>query len=177
MLETVRRRLRDLIKLIDKKKRKPIYTDFEDEMGGESTMVLPGFVGDGLAKFRDKAQAFLRAHQDHITIRKLRMNKALNAYRPGASLSDAGRKRHRRPETSTARRASAGTRVCSFRYLIGMDRGAAKEALDGFLQGKSLNASQIEFANLIVNHLTEHGAMKAALLYESPFTDLTPRGP
>ena len=31
--------------------------------------------------------------------------------------------------------------------------------------------------NLIVDHLTEHGVMDAALLYESPFTDLTPHGP
>ena len=38
-------------------------------------------------------------------------------------------------------------------------------------------ANQIEFVNLIVNHLTEHGVMEAAMLYESPFTDLTPRGP
>jgi len=28
-----------------------------------------------------------------------------------------------------------------------------------------------------VNHLTEHGVMGASLLYESPFTDITPRGP
>jgi type I restriction enzyme R subunit len=34
-----------------------------------------------------------------------------------------------------------------------------------------------EFVNLIVEHLTEHGVMGASLLYESPFTDLTPRGP
>ena len=33
MLEIVRKRLRALVKLIDKQKRKPIYTDFEDEMG------------------------------------------------------------------------------------------------------------------------------------------------
>ena len=31
--------------------------------------------------------------------------------------------------------------------------------------------------NLIVDHLTEHGVMEARRLYESPFTDLTPRGP
>ncbi|MDQ3519519.1 MAG: hypothetical protein M3466_14115 [Gemmatimonadota bacterium] len=28
-----------------------------------------------------------------------------------------------------------------------------------------------------MDHLTEHGVMGAALLYESPFTDVTPRGP
>ena len=38
-------------------------------------------------------------------------------------------------------------------------------------------SNQIEFVNMIVNHLTEHGVMDAALLYESPFTDLSPRGP
>jgi type I restriction enzyme R subunit len=43
MLEEMRRRLRDLIKLIQKRKRKPIYTDFEDEMGGETAVELPGF--------------------------------------------------------------------------------------------------------------------------------------
>jgi type I restriction enzyme R subunit len=57
-----------------------------------------------------------------------------------------------------------------------MDRGAAKEALAGFLAGKTLGANQIEFVNLIVDHLTEKGVMDAALLYESPFADLTPRG-
>jgi type I restriction enzyme R subunit len=63
------------------------------------------------------------------------------------------------------------------RSLAGLDREAAKEALASFLSGKTLSANQIEFVNLIVDHLTEHGVMDAALLYESPFTDLTPRGP
>ncbi|NGZ09673.1 MAG: hypothetical protein CV088_09840 [Nitrospira sp. LK70] len=36
---------------------------------------------------------------------------------------------------------------------------------------------QLEFVNLIVDHLTEHGVMEPARLYKSPFTDLTPRGP
>jgi type I restriction enzyme R subunit len=58
-----------------------------------------------------------------------------------------------------------------------MDRGAAKEAMAGFMAGKSLAANQIEFLNLIVDHLTQHGAMEPGRLYESPFTDLTPRGP
>jgi type I restriction enzyme R subunit len=40
-----------------------------------------------------------------------------------------------------------------------------------------LSANQIEFMNLIINHLTEHGVIDAALLYESPFTDITPLGP
>jgi type I restriction enzyme R subunit len=63
------------------------------------------------------------------------------------------------------------------RSLVGLDRGAAKDAMAGFIAGKSLSANQIEFINLIVDHLTEHGVMSAEALYESPFTDLTSRGP
>ena len=39
MLESVRRRLRDLVKLIEKQQRKPVYTDFEDEMGARRRRV------------------------------------------------------------------------------------------------------------------------------------------
>jgi len=63
------------------------------------------------------------------------------------------------------------------RSLVGLDREAAKRALGGFISGKTLSANQIEFVNMIVDHLTEHGVMDADLLYESPFTDLNPQGP
>src|SRR6185436_15594190 len=62
------------------------------------------------------------------------------------------------------------------RSLVGLDRGAAKEAFAAFLSGKSLAANQIEFVNMIVDHLTENGAMDPALLYSSPYTDFSPRG-
>src|SRR5207247_3051946 len=41
MLERVRMRLRGLVKLIDKQKRKPIYTDFEDQIVDEAVVDLP----------------------------------------------------------------------------------------------------------------------------------------
>ncbi|MFO1210344.1 MAG: type I restriction-modification enzyme R subunit C-terminal domain-containing protein [Amaricoccus sp.] len=36
--------------------------------------------------------------------------------------------------------------------------------------------SQIQFIDMIVNHLTERGVIEPALLYESPFTDVSDQG-
>ena len=178
MLEGVRRKLRDLVKLIDKQQRKPVYTDFEDVMGGETHVALPGFAeGTSYEKFRAKARAFLRAHQDHVVIHKLRMNKPLTETDLGELdriLIDSGV-----GEVQDIKRAAEESHGLGLfvRSLVGMDRSAAKEALGIFLAGKSLSANQIEFVNLIIDHLTEHGTFETRLLYESPFTDLTPQGP
>jgi type I restriction enzyme R subunit len=178
MLETVRRRLRDLVKLIEKQKRKAIYTDFEDEIGIESRVDLPEFAAErDFERFRAKAQAFLRAHLDHSAVHKLRMNQPLTT----ADLEELERLLAESgaggaAEISRAKTASKGLGLF-VRSLVGLDREAAKEALAGFLAGRLATANQIEFLNLIVNHLTEHGVMDPGLLYESPFTDLTPQGP
>jgi len=62
------------------------------------------------------------------------------------------------------------------RSLVGLDREAAKDSLQGFLDGKTLSANQIEFVNLIVDYLAQRGWIEASSLYDSPFTDLSSRG-
>jgi len=178
MLEVMRRRLRALVQLIDKRQRKAVYTDFEDLMGGETDVALPGFaVGTDHSKFLVKARAFLRQHLNHVAIAKLRMNKPLTA-------SDLAELERILTESGIAgpediRRAAEESQGLGLfvRSLVGLDRGAAKEAMSSFIDGRTLSANQLEFVNLIVDHLTEHGVMTPDRLYESPFTDLTSRGP
>lgn len=178
MLEAMRRRLRSLVQFIEKRQRKPVYTDFEDLIGGESGVFLPGFsAGTDQSKFIAKARAFLRQHLDHVAIVKLRMNKPLTQsdvtelerIMAESGIGDAG-------DIRRAADASEGMGLF-VRSLVGMDRSAAKDALATFINGRSLSANQIEFVNLVVDHLTEHGSIQPARLYESPFTDLTPHGP
>jgi type I restriction enzyme R subunit len=178
MLEVMRRRLRGLVQLIDKRQRKPVYTDFEDSMGGEAAFTLPGFaVGTDEAKFIAKARAFLRQHLDHVAVAKLRMNRPLTA----SDLSELerllGESGVGAPDDIRHAAEDAQGLGLLVRSLVGMDRAAAKEALARFTSGKTLTANQLEFINLVVDHLTEHGVMEPERLYESPFTDITPRGP
>ena len=63
------------------------------------------------------------------------------------------------------------------RPLVGLDRIAAKEAFAEFLDGTQFNSMQIEFINLVIDHLAVNGIVPAARFYESPFTDLSPTGP
>lgn len=178
MLEHARRHLRALAPLVEKRHRKVIYTDFEDQLGPETKVDLPLFaVAGDFEKFRAKARVFLRAHEDHVTIHKLRTNKALTASDLAELervLASAG---VGEPDDIEHAKQSAEGLGLFVRSLIGLDREAAKGALAGFLTGKSPTANQIEFVNLVVDHLTEHGVMPAAALYESPFTDVAPQGP
>ena len=41
---------------------------------------------------------------------------------------------------------------------------------------EELTANQIQFVNLVIDYLTQSGWMSAAQLYESPFTDFSPKG-
>ena len=176
MLEDVRKRLRTLVKFIEKTTRQNIYTDFSDLIGEERIIELPGF-GAGLDadKFRDKTQQFLKAHENDPVITKLRFNEPLGKtdldtleqmlIQEGAgTVDDLDRVR-----------ASSGLGLF-VRSMIGLDREAAKRAFEGFLAGKTLTANQIQFVNLMIDDLTQSGWMNAAQLYESPFTDFSSRG-
>lgn len=177
MLESMRKRLRDLVRLIEKGSRKVVYTDFEDSIGTGSEIDLPGFTIDGFEKFRAKARVFLRAHEDHVVIHKLRLNLPLTPTDLVELERILAESAGGPSEYLERAKAEAGSLPLFVRSLVGLDREAAKKALDVFLTGKTLSASQLHFLDLVVNHLTEHGVMAPARLYESPFTDLAPLGP
>lgn len=178
MLEVIRRRLRDLVQFIEKQKRKPVYTDFEDLLGDEVEIELETFfTTDTFERFRDKAQAFLREHLDLEAVRKLRTSEPLTS----GDLDDLERifndnKIGNEEFISQAKQECEGFGIF-VRSLVGLDREVAKKLFGEFLQGGDYNANQIEFINLIINQLVDHGIVDVSLLYESPFTDVSPQGP
>ena len=176
MLERARLRLRSLIRLVEKTQQQPIYTDFTDELGTETWFDLPGLDGGNeFERFRAKTRQFLLAHENHVTIHKLRFNQPLtptDLNELERMLVEAGIGEPQQIET--AKQAGLGLFI---RSLVGLDREAAKQAFSEFLSSFTASANQIEFINLIIDHLMHHGAMEPGLLYESPFTDINAQGP
>ena len=177
MLEQARRKLRSLIRLIEKTSRKVIYTDFEDALGEASEVRLP-LVGSAVdfERFRAKARTFLRAQENRLALHKLRRNQPLTEVDVAeleSMLHEAGG-----TDADVARARDLHISLHAFvRSLVGLDREAATQAFAHLVEGGTASASQLEFIGEIIQHLTEHGAMPAHRLYESPFTDIHTQGP
>ena len=76
-LEELRLRLRGLMPFLDKKARKIVYTEFQDEI-----MAVRKDIDDDLPKmtgvqYEKKVQEYLKNHLDHIVIHRLRTNQPL----------------------------------------------------------------------------------------------------
>ena len=178
MLELARRRIRALVRFMDKTKKAVVYSDFADELGEGSIVELPGVTpGTNWERFRAKARAYLRDHEDHLALQRLRRNHQLTpddltALEEMLIGSGAG------TEADIARAKEEAHGLGLFiRSLVGLDREAATAAFDRYLSESTYSANQIHFINLIVEHLTANGVMEVARLYESPFTDHAPHGP
>ena len=178
MLETARMRLRELVTSIEKRKRRVVYTDFEDEIGLGRTIDLGGFDGGpDYERFLRKVRVYVIERKDTLSLRKVYYNFPLTE----TDIDDLRRIIHEAAvgtfEDEQRAAQEAGGFGMFIRSLVGLDRNAAKEAFASFLNGKRFNATQIEFINLVIDHLAANGIVPAARFYESPFTDLSPTGP
>ncbi len=177
LLERVRLRLRDLVQHIEKGKKAVVYTNFNDEIGEGIEVDLPQVGEADFARFKQKARHFLKAHEDHIVLHKLRQGKpltptdlaGLERMLLDAGIGEAG-------DIERARETSQGFGRF-VRSLVGLDRAAVSAAFGDFLTGGTATAAQIEFITMIIEHLTDQGVLDPALLYEPPFTDIAPTGP
>lgn len=173
MLENVRRNLRDLIKFIDKEgPREKVYTDFTDELG-EGTEITGLIQSDpNLKNYRLKVEKFIREHEDHVTIRRLKNNEPISVNDliglEEILFSEDG------PGSKEDFEKTYGDQPLGelVRRIIGLDKQAAKKAFGDFIATGHLKADQIRFIDQIIEHLAQNGVMNLEALYEPPFTDM-----
>jgi len=177
IIESVRRRLRMLVSVIEKRDKRIVYADFQDQIGAGVEITLDGLNPEMFNQFRKKAHAFLNQHRGEWAIKKLYMNELvtdedLDELQQIVIANGIGT-----PEECERAANEAGGFGLFIRRLVGLDREAAKAAFNDFLDGRSYSANQIEFVNLVIDELTATGLIEPRRLFESPFTDIDAQGP
>ena len=166
--EHIRESLRDLIKYI------PVHkitydTNFTDELLSmewhESELE-----NDDLKNYKAKAEFYVRQHQDHLVIAKLKKNVPLTPLDVQTLekilWSEVGSRADYEAEYG---QKPLGVFV---REIVGLDMNAAKEAFSAYLNDARLDARQIYFVNQIVEYVVHNGLLKdMSVLQGSPFTD------
>ncbi|MCA1226705.1 DEAD/DEAH box helicase family protein [Saccharopolyspora sp. 6M] len=177
MLEQMRRKVRGLVRLIEKTKRNPVYTDFEDQLGKLTDASLSGIdLGRDFSRFEHKLRIYLNTHQDNMVVQKIRRNRQITT-------TDLNELQNVFIETGLATSADldlvddGGGLGLFVRSLTGLEREAAIRAFDRFQQGKTLTANQLHFVQDVIDHVCRNGIVEVEALYESPFTTRAPAGP
>ena len=179
-LEELRLRLRGLVPFLDKKTRKVVYTDFQDEITAvreDAAVYLPKMTG---IQYEKKVQEFLKNHLDHIVIHRLRTNQPLTATDLRGleqTLIEIGAEDGQTLLTGLLARHDAPSLTYFVRNMVGMDRAAAQAAFSDFLSNRSLTTPQIRFIEMVIDQLTARGVMEPAALYEAPFSSVHAGGP
>lgn len=164
--EIVRKALRDLIKLIDKKEQKIYYTNFKDEIT-EQGEYTGDFTVNDLGNYRKRVEHYLKQYQDDLTIHKLRHNKALTIedirYLEKVLWNDLGSK------DEYKRTYGEMPMLKLVASIIGMDRAAAEAEFSQFLTDESLNSDQINFVKNVVEYIIKNGSLEKTVLQDYPF--------
>ncbi|MFI3249834.1 MAG: DEAD/DEAH box helicase family protein [Eubacteriales bacterium] len=167
-LEQIRTSLRGLLKFV--KKTKLIYaTNFHDDIL-DTTWHQSELENDDLKNYKSKAEFYVREHQDHPTIAKLKHNIPLTE----ADMSALEEILWSEVGSSEEYKDTYGAKPLGefVRELVGLDMNAAKEAFSEFLGNTNFDSRQIYFINQIVEYIVHNGMMKdLSVLQESPFTD------
>jgi type I restriction enzyme R subunit len=172
-LENVRECLRTLINFIDKDDKKEVYTNFTDTVGSVRENETGQFREiSELKQYRLKVEQYIKQHQNHMTIHKLKKNKPITdkdieALEEMLFNSDVAESKERFEE-SYKRIEGLGPFI---RSLVGLDKQAVNKAFADYLQNGNFASHQIRFVKKVIDYLTNKGTMDPEQLYEPPFTD------
>lgn len=166
--ENIREKLRGLMKYLTPVGQK-YYTNFTDELLSVDWNEAE-LENDDLENYKAKAEYYIRKHQDHIVIAKLKKNQPLTS----ADVSALEEILWKEVGTKQDYENEVGSKPLGefVREIVGLDMNAAKEAFSQYLTNADLDSRQIYFVNQIVEYIVHNGMMKDfSVLQETPFTD------
>jgi type I restriction enzyme R subunit len=176
-LDNVRVSLRDLLKYLDKESQVQVVTTFEDDLDHSGIVehdLIPSYTA--LQSYKDRVESYVRKHNDHLVIRKLKTNKSITETEINELeqiLFDGKTVGTKQDYVETYGEKPLGEFI---RSIVGLDVAAAQEVFAEFIQAGTLRADQMTFINNIINYLTKNGMIEKKMLFEPPFTNIHDQG-
>ncbi|MFP4108619.1 MAG: DEAD/DEAH box helicase family protein, partial [Desulfonatronovibrio sp.] len=180
ILEDMRLRIRGLTPFLDKRTRKIVYTDFKDEVVSVWQEDFPDMPKMTSSQYEKKVREYLKNHQDHLVIHRLRSNQPLTARDLEGlekTLVEIGEEEGSTLLSGLLERSKAPSLAHFISSMVGLDRAAAQAAFSKFLSDHGLSSAQIRFIEMIIDQLTVRGFMEGEALYEPPFSNMHSGGP
>ncbi|NLL06929.1 MAG: DEAD/DEAH box helicase family protein [Clostridiaceae bacterium] len=168
--ETIRTKLRDLMKYIKYDKRVNYITDFEDDIISINWREY-NLSNDDLANYKAKVEYYLKKHEDILAIAKLKTNKPLTQ----SDVTELERILWNEVGTKQDYEKEYGDTPLGelVRSVVGLSIEAANEAFSKYLNDVNLNSMQINFVKRIVAYVVKNGMMKdLSVLGEPPFNEM-----
>lgn len=177
-LEEIRVSLRDLAFYAEGSSGMIYYSDFEDELETDPAWGKdPVYRYEDMDAYKNKVEQFLKEHANHLTISKLRLNKALTT----AELEELEKLIFEKGHIGTKEKFQevfGQKQPISFfvRSIVGLETATARQEFSEFLSTAPMTATQIKFIDIIIDHLSYNGIIEKALLVQPPFTDISDKG-
>jgi len=176
-LDNVRVSVRDLLKYLDKESQVQVITTFIDDLdvdGVREHDIIPAYTA--LKSYKDRVESYVREHNDHLVIQKLKTNKSITEIELSELekiLFDGQRVGTKQDYVDAYGEKPLGEFI---RSIVGLDVSAAQSVFAEFIQVGNLKANQMTFINNIISYLTKNGIIEKKMLFEPPFTDIHDQG-
>ncbi|MEK6237400.1 MAG: hypothetical protein N2C14_22035, partial [Planctomycetales bacterium] len=178
-LENVRKKLRDLIKFVDSSRsRDLVYTNFEDEIGEEYETADLVQKDVNLKNYRLKVEKFIREHETHITIHKLKHNQPISENDVDAleeilfSGESPGNKADYEATYGTEKPLGKLVRKIPSAWIATRPRKPSASSC----RAPFTPPTKFTFINRVIDHLAQNGMMQPGELFQLPFTDFHDQG-
>lgn len=174
-LENIRVEIRNLIRLLEKEKRRIVYSNFGDEI--TTPIISEALTTYTISEnYKQRVEKYIRENVNNPVIQKLKQNIPIS-HSELQSLENILFDGKERGTKDDFIKSNGKQPLGKFiRSIVGMDTNAAKEAFSEFLNAGNLSADQIRFIDMIIDYLTKNGVIDAEMLFEEPFTTFHTEG-
>jgi type I restriction enzyme R subunit len=166
-INEIRTELRNIIRLIDRKKKTIYHTNFKDSVEERAEVAAPlGSFGGIMLNYRKRLESLLDAHKNHLAIQKVRrfqkitdaeLDSLIQLFMQDLSEDERGGFKEYLNENSLD---------VMIRVMMGLDKMAVREAFLEIERTHRLSDIQVKFLQEIVDSLSQVGILDLGDLYD-----------